>query len=57
MSLGKIYYDPKHAAGYGSVANLGKASKKKRMWSGCQVRTCLPCTDLFVKAFLVIRIL
>jgi hypothetical protein len=27
MTLGKVYYDPKHAAGYGSVANLVKASE------------------------------
>jgi hypothetical protein len=30
MSLGKIYYDPKHAAGFGSVAKLVKASKNKK---------------------------
>jgi len=29
MSLGKIYYDPKHPAGFGSVAKLVKASKTK----------------------------
>jgi len=27
MSLVKIYYNPKHAAGYAPVANLVKASK------------------------------
>ena len=30
MYLGKVYYDPKHAAGYGSVANQVKASKTKK---------------------------
>jgi len=30
MSLGKIYYDPKHAAGFGSVAKIVKASKTKK---------------------------
>jgi len=30
MSLGKVYYDPKHAAGFGSVAKLVKASKHKK---------------------------
>jgi hypothetical protein len=30
MSLGKVYYDPKHAAGFGSVAKLVKASKCKK---------------------------
>ena len=30
MSLGKVYYDPKHAAGFGSVAKLVKASKLKK---------------------------
>ena len=29
MSLGKVYYDPKHAAGFGSVEKLVKASKHK----------------------------
>jgi hypothetical protein len=29
MSLGKVYYDPKHAAGFGSVAKLVKAGKTK----------------------------
>jgi len=29
--LGKVYYDPKHAAVYGSVANQRKASKTKKM--------------------------
>jgi len=31
MCLGKIYYDPKHAAGFGSVAKMvkeGKCSKR-----------------------------
>jgi hypothetical protein len=27
MSLGKVYYDPKHAAGFGSVAELVMAVK------------------------------
>jgi hypothetical protein len=30
MSLSKDYYDPKHAAGLGSVAKLVKASKNKK---------------------------
>jgi hypothetical protein len=30
MSLCKVYYDPKHAAGLGSVAKLVKASKNKK---------------------------
>jgi hypothetical protein len=30
MSLGKIYYDSNHAAGFESVANLVKASKTKK---------------------------
>jgi transposase InsO family protein len=30
MSLCKVYYDPKHLAGFGSVAKLVKASKNKR---------------------------
>ena len=30
MSLGKVYYDPKHAAGFGSVEKLVKASKYKK---------------------------
>ena len=30
MSLGKVYYDPKHPAGFGSVAKLVKASKNKK---------------------------
>ena len=30
MSLGKVYYDPKHAVGFGSVATLAKASKHKK---------------------------
>jgi len=30
MSLGKVYYDPKHAAGFGSVLKLVKASKHKK---------------------------
>jgi len=30
MSLGKVYYDPKHAAGFGSVAKLVKASKNNK---------------------------
>jgi len=30
MSLGKVYYDPKHPAGFGSVAKLVKASKYKK---------------------------
>jgi len=30
MSLGKIYYDPQHAVGFGSVAKLVKGSKTNR---------------------------
>jgi hypothetical protein len=30
MSLGKFYYDPEHPAGFGSVSNLVKTSKKNR---------------------------
>ena len=30
MSLGKVYYDPKHVAGFGSVEKLVKASKHKK---------------------------
>ena len=30
MSLGKVYYDPKHATGFGSVEKLVKASKHKK---------------------------
>jgi len=59
MILGKVYCDPKYAAGYESVANLVNAGKtNKGMWrSGCQVKTRKPCTNLFVNGFLVIRIL
>jgi hypothetical protein len=30
LSLGKVYYDPKHSAGFGSVSKLVKARKNKR---------------------------
>jgi hypothetical protein len=30
MSLGKIYYGPEHAAGFGFVSKLFKASKNDR---------------------------
>jgi transposase InsO family protein len=30
MALGKIYYDPKHPAGFGSVVKLSKASNTKK---------------------------
>ena len=30
ISLGKVYYDPKHPAGFGSVAKLVNASKNKK---------------------------
>ena len=30
MSLGNVYYDPKHPAGFGSVAKLVKASKNRK---------------------------
>ena len=59
MSLGKVYYDPKHAAGYGSVANPVTGSKTKRRdledWLSGQNTNTLH--RLFVKRFLVIRIL
>ena len=36
MSLSKVYYDYKHTAEFGSVANIVKASKtKKGMWRSC----------------------
>ena len=28
--MGVVYYDPKHPAGYGSVANLVKAGKNNK---------------------------
>ena len=30
MPLGKVYYDPKHAAGFGSAEKLVKARKHKK---------------------------
>ena len=30
MSFGKVYYDPKHAAEFGSLEKLVKASKHKK---------------------------
>jgi len=30
MSLGKVYYDPKYAAGFGSVTKLVKAGKSNK---------------------------
>jgi len=30
ISLGKVYYDPKHAAGFGSVAKVLKAGKNNK---------------------------
>jgi hypothetical protein len=30
MSLGKVYYHPKHPAGFGSMTKLVKASKNKK---------------------------
>ena len=30
MSLGKFFYDPKHPAGFGSVAKLANASKTNK---------------------------
>jgi len=30
MYLGKVYYDSKHAAGYGSVANIVRPVKLKK---------------------------
>ena len=39
--MDKSYYDPKHPAGFGSVAKLVKVSKlMEEVWnSGCRVRT------------------
>jgi hypothetical protein len=31
MSLGKVFYDPKHAANFGTVAKLVKARKCKKI--------------------------
>jgi len=41
MSLGKVSFDPKHLAGFGSVAKLAKTSKFKKgmLKSGCRVGT------------------
>jgi hypothetical protein len=43
MSLSKIYYDPKNAAGFGLVAKLVKVSKTKKSvveeWSGQNMYT------------------
>jgi len=40
MSVGEVNYDPKHPAGFGSVAKLVKASKYKKRdveeWLSCQ---------------------
>jgi hypothetical protein len=30
MALGKIYYDPKHAAGFSSAAKLVSAAKRNK---------------------------
>jgi hypothetical protein len=30
MSLSKVYYDPKHSAGFGSVTKFVKASKNRK---------------------------
>jgi len=30
MSIGKIYYDPKHTAGFSSAANLVSAAKSSK---------------------------
>jgi len=30
MTLGKVYYDPKHAVGFGSVAKLVKTGKNNK---------------------------
>jgi hypothetical protein len=54
MSLGKIYYDPKHTAGLSSVTKLVRAAKSNKRnveeWLSCQytytlhkpVRKCFP---------------
>jgi len=59
MSLGKIYYDPKHTAAFSSAAKLVSAAKsnKKKSKSGCQVKTRTLCINLYVKDFLEIHIL
>ena len=38
MPLGRVYYDPKHSAGFGSVSKLVKPSKNKKGCSGVAVR-------------------
>ena len=57
-SMGKIYYDPKHPAGFGSVAKLVNVSKNKKIFlkSGFQVRTRTLYTSLFERNFRVILI-
>ena len=43
MSLGKVYYDPKHPAGFGSVAKLVRASKYKKR----DVEECLTSLNTY----------
>ena len=59
ISLAKHYYDPNHAAVFGSVAKLVKASKvTKGMWkNGCHVRIHTLCTKLYGKVSLEVHIL
>jgi len=58
MSLGKIYYDPKHTAGFSSAAKLVSEAKIREMSkSGCQVKTRTFCISLYAKDFLEIHIL
>jgi hypothetical protein len=44
MSLGTIYYDPKHPAGFSSVAKVVRSAKsKKKMYrNSCLERTHIP---------------
>jgi hypothetical protein len=39
MSLGKVYYDPKHLTGFGSVAKLVTAGKIKNCFGRLAVRS------------------
>ena len=49
MSLENVYYDPKHPAGFGSVAKLVKKLKiRKGTWKiSCEVKTRTLCTNKF----------
>jgi hypothetical protein len=54
---GKVSYDPKNAAWFGSVGKLVKASKNKKwMWKrGCQVRIRTFRKNRCAKGFLEIN--